>query len=632
MANSQSIAPALPTNRNVRVYEFGIRVDKDALPAIQQQIALSRRLYNRQVERIGVIVNQMREFVIERAGDGARQSQERVDALSAAFADAKARDDEPAMKQIAADRRAAWADLSAALREARKEHRKEIQDRFLSKIGRNSQCDTYKLRCEAVADGLGWATANTVLENALIAFKKSFSLGKSPRFCAGDTKDQDTLTLQFTAAGGLPAHSVLSGSNLELSMQPPASGAGKRKYGEFKFRLGAASADNYATGTWQYHRALPDDSTISMARLVRRQIGKDWRWALQLVVKSEQREHVSNDREPLAAVHFGWASDVDGRRVAGVTDAADPSQARIISLPPDIETDLQRASEIQGERDASRDAIAPRLREIDIPEPTDSHEGLDASTPEGMAQRAAAELQAIRKLPAQHVAIRRLHRLCGLLRAVEKLPDWLEAWRKEDKMRWQASSHIARRARNRRKDFYRNFAAQLAKRYSAIVIEPLDLAAAAKKVDEETGEKSEFSKKARSGRVVAALYELESAIRWAATKHECAIFELSAATVSQCAHCGESGISPNSENMQELHCPHCGAVLDRKLNGAAVAWQIVSASREDLIEDFWLKSRQLEQEQLEKSAERKRKMAEGRKNGLRTPAVITTAEAEVRAA
>jgi hypothetical protein len=87
------------------------------------------------------------------------------------------------------------------LKETRKALRAEINRDYLSKIGKNSSCETYKLRSKAVADGLGWATANQVLDAALIAFKKSFVRGNAPRFVVGaprfvvgDEKDQDTLT------------------------------------------------------------------------------------------------------------------------------------------------------------------------------------------------------------------------------------------------------------------------------------------------------------------------------------------------------------------------------------------------------------------------------------------------------
>lgn len=93
--------------------------------------------------------------------------------------------------------------------------RAEIQARFLSKIGKNSACETYQLRSRAIAEGLCWGTANAVLDAALIAFKKTFTKGTALRFAVGSEKDQDTFTLQFTTAGGVAASTFLSGQHRE---------------------------------------------------------------------------------------------------------------------------------------------------------------------------------------------------------------------------------------------------------------------------------------------------------------------------------------------------------------------------------------------------------------------------------
>lgn len=625
------IKPILPPSGDVLIYEFGVRLDKDCQQAAGDQIFKARRLYNALVASIRDTVTQMRAFVIDRAGPEAQRCQSEVDALNHAFDAARAVNNEEAMKRVAEARREKWRELATFVAAARKAHRAEIQTLFLSRIGKNEGCETYRLRSQAVAAGLGWATANAVLDAAIVAFKASFARGKAPRFASSEDKDQDTLTLQFTAAGGVSVGAILGGGHTELALLP-TNGCGKRKYGEFRFRLGLAAAGNNATGTWQYHRPLPEDASIGLARLVRRRIGKDYKWAIQLQVKLKRppAEVVSiTDRKPLVAVHFGWSYDIEGRRVAGITDGPDPGEATVLKLPPEVEERLDRASKIQSERDSARDAIAPRLREIDVIEidPT-SLDGLAPDAPENLLAKAMDELKVIRRLPAQHVALRRLHRLCAMLRRAERLPEWLEAWRKDDRLRWQAHAHIARRARNQRKDFYRRIAIDLTRRYSTITIEPLDLAAAAQKVDENTGERTEFAKKARAGRVVAALYEFESAIRMAAAKTGTALLEISGETASCCATCGGAVLS-DKESSQILHCSQCGADLDRKQNGAALAWQHVHEDIEGLVAQFWSEAIAARQASAQKQAEKKSKMADGRRNA-RTRRGAETAEGSRR--
>lgn len=595
----QKITPAdIPSGDSV-IYEYGIRIDKDSAALVGAQISQARRLYNDVVASIRNTITDLQAFVVDRSGPEAISVQAEIEALTEAFAAAKAADSEPDMQRIAESRREKWRTLSGMLKAARKEHRAEIQERFLSRIGRNATCDTYKLRSAAVAAGLGWGTANAVLDAGLQAFKKSFALGKAPRFAAGAEIYQDCLTLQFTAAGGIPAENILTDKHAEFMLRPDG-GCGPRKYGEMRFRLGSAKADAWASGTWQYHRPLPEGSHISLARLVRRRVGPHFKWAVQLLVKPKTpiREEVG-ERAPLVTVHFGWSADVEGRRVAGIADSADPGAAKIVSLPPSIEAALERAAEIQGKRDESRDAVSVKVRAIELPE---------------SAGEALQEIIGkMRRTRPQDISANRLHYLCRLLREEDRLPEWLEEWRHADRLLWQDQTHIAKRARNARKTFYRELAISLGRRYSAIAIEPLDLAGAAVKVSELTGEKSDFTKKARSGRVVAALYELESAIRWAATKTGAAVLDLVSETASQCSICGGSHVTASKKDHQTLLCSDCGAVLDRKQNGAALAWQAVSEKRDDHVEDFWIAHLGKRDDAASKKAEKLSKMAEGRR-------------------
>lgn len=593
-----SIMPGATPNGDMLTYEYGLRLDKESIAHVEAQIAMSRRLYNELVAQIRTTTNAQQAFVIEKAGDEALQIKSRIEELTTNFKAAKAEDNEPALKRIAEERRSQWKLLSGLIKAASKANRTEINESFLSKIGKNSSCPTYQLRSKSVADGLGWGTANAVLDAALQAFKTSFALGRAPRFASGAEIDQDCLFLQFTVAGGVASASLLAGKQADLQLLP-SNGCGKRKYGEFKFRLGAAKAHTYATGTWQYHRPLPDGSNIALARLVRRRIGMHDKWAIQLLVKPKTpiRESV-DERKPLVAVHFGWAADIAGRRVAAIADASDPGTATILALPLSIEESLGRAREIQGIRDKSRDEIAPQVRSIVVPE----------SANETLIDL----LGRVRKTRPQDISANRIHYLCRLLREVDHLPDWLEIWRKEDKLRWQDQAYIAKRARNARKSFYRDVAITLGRQYDAIAIEPLDLASAAVKVDEATGEKTDFAKKARAGRVVAALYEFESAIRWAAAKTAAALIEVSGATASVCSVC-YGHVEATKDDHQSIVCHDCGSVLDRKQNGAAIAWQSANDKREEVVADFWSEYFADSKAKKVKKAERLAKMAEGRK-------------------
>ncbi|NMF98462.1 hypothetical protein GPA27_13815 [Aromatoleum toluolicum] len=580
------------------IYEFGVRIDENSRSAVEDQIIRARRLYNDLVAQIRAVVAEMNSYVLNNSGGRAQTLHAEVEALDNEFDSARARNDESAMKSIAETRWSRSRELHSALTETRKHLKGELQSRFLARIGKNSACDTYHVRSEAVASGLGWATANAVLESALQAFRKSIQQGRGPRFSIGADKVQDTLTLQFPSAGGVLAKALLEGKHRELALLP-TNGCGRRKYGEFRFRLGAATANTYATGTWQYHRPLPEGAQIVVARLVRRKIGKDYKWAVQLMVRLPEPVFIVTEaRKPLASVHFGWATDVEGRRVAAIADSADPHAARLVCLPRQVEETLKRVAALQSERDTSRDGIIPLVKAIEANE--------------DWGDDVLVELAALRKLPVHHVAISRLHRLCRMLREAQALPEWLDVWRKEDRIRWQSVAHMARHARNTRRDYYRDLAADLVRRYDAIVLEPLELADTLRKIDENTGERGKFGRKARSGLMVAALYELESAIRWSATKARSAVLELIGKTANCCAVCGGQ-VRAADEDHQLLRCLDCGADLDRKKNGAAMAWQVCLAQREDAVRDFWIERRAAHEKQRATKAERLVRMTEGRR-------------------
>jgi hypothetical protein len=591
------LTPAALPSSDVRVYEYGVRLDPEAVKHVDDQILKARLLYNDIVAAMRCVHADMQAWVLDRAGDEAKVLHQRVDELSQAFKDARAANDDVAMSRAAEQRLTAWRELVPLLQKARKDHAADLRGMFYSQVGNKVGCITYDLRSKAVEAGLGWATANDILDRALIAWKASMKQGMPPRFARGEEKLQDTLTLQFTQAGGAAAARLLDGSHSELKMTC-SKPAAQRVYGELRFRLGPAKADRYATGTWQYHRPVPEGAFATSARLVRKRVASKMKWAVQLVLRLPSVvRHAATPMAPLVAVHFGWAADSEGRRIAGIADAADPGLARLLRLPVSVEDDLRRASEIQGQRDAARDEACPTLKAIER---------------ESMSEACLAELDALRQLPPSHIAAKRFYRIQGLLRACDMRLSWLDDWVAADRKRWQASVSVARRARLRRRETYRMEAQRLARSYSAVVIEPLDLARAAVAVDPKSGKRSEFAKKVRAGRTVAALFELEREIRNACANYGTPLFEFQGETVQTCAHCGGCNTLTDDEDHREVVCRDCGARTDKKLSGAARAWQLSRPGIEDLILEFHERAAAARDIIKRESAERKQKMAQGR--------------------
>ncbi|MCR1347332.1 transposase [Acidithiobacillus ferrooxidans] len=592
------------------IYEYGVRVNADSERAIDLQIRKARAMYNEIVAVMRTIYDEMQVFVLDHATPEARDLVERIEQHNVDFKAAKARDDRSAMLEIARARREDRKSLYPLLQEVRKTHKGEIAERFYSRIGMNSRCDTYACRGVAVKNGLGAFTANKVLEAALQAWQKSMQRGRPPRFAVGAEKMQDTLTIQFSQAGGCAVEELFTGKRRDCVIEYPKNGFRKRSYTPFRFRLGAATDEVYAQGTVQVDREPPQGSRIALVRLVRKVMGPKYRYALQCLLSLPEPVRVAHvgRRQPLVALHFGWNFEETGRRLAGISANGDVLDAGILSLPPSIEQDLREATEIQSSRDASRDAVVQRLKaEMILPD----------DLPEEDALRVLWDK--LRRLPAQYVSANRLHHLAALLKErnclpAASLPEWLEVWRKSDRMAWQKQVYKAKSARNRRMTFYRKTALDLARQYEAVVLEMPDLKKAAEKLDEKTGEKTEWAKKARAGRVIAALYSLESALHWAACKCGTAVLHLSGEeTIGACSLCGGAHVTPDPEDGQTLYCEDCGSAMDRKKNGAANAWQLANAQLEPMVTKYWETVLSKTEESALRKAEKSAKMAAGRK-------------------
>lgn len=612
----QLTGAGIPT-QDVRVYEYGLRLVPETAAIANDQIMLARRLYNDIVAAMRSTYDEMDAWVLERAGDGARDLQRQLELVNLSFDAAKARNDESLMKEVATTRRGLWKELGACLGIVRKAYIADLRELFYSRIGKSKGCVTYELRCRAVnVDGLGWATANAVLDRALIAWKTSMQHGKPPQFAKGAEILQDSLNLQFTTAGGVPVDRIMQGGHGELSMTC-ATPAARRAFGEMKFRLGSATAMKYATGTWLYHRPVPEGAFATGARLVRRRVADKFKWVIQVVLRlPEAVRRATAPKSTLACVHFGWAADDDGRVVAGVADAADPGLARLVQLPPSIEEDFRRAADIQAARDKARD---------------DTVEALKAISQDGLPDEVAKEFQALKLLRPQYIAAKRYYRVQWLLQKNGGAPAWLNDWVATDRKQWQATVGIARRARLRRREFYRTQAQGIAASYSAVVVESLDLKAAATKIDKASGERSEFNRRARAGRQAAAVSEFNAEILKACGVCDTAVFELTGApTIRICAHCGSENAQPVEDSLQEIVCADCGAVANRKCAGAAMAWQFTSAGIEDSIVDYHASTRAEAAKQAEDKEARKVRMAEGRRaaRSLRTGAAGDAKPAE----
>lgn len=571
------IEPSVSKTPDVVVYEFGCRLSEESQRTALDQLGRARDLYHVLVESITTVHNEMNAWVLRHAGEEAMRLSAQLRECEEAITNAKRVGDAEVLRAMATERLRLGTSLTAILRPVRKAHMNELRTLFFGRVGKNTATVTYQLRCSAVTSGLGWATANSVLDSALKAWQMSLRQGRPPSRTPAPGA-QASLSLQFVAKGGVPVSVVLSGKNPELHLEGPNQ-PGRRQYGQFRFRVGTGSLRQDLGGTWQCHREVPADARVVGARLVRRQVADRNAWALQLVLRlAAPIQLQANPRAELAALHLGWSQVQDARRVMTIAQSPSPDEIRQILLPPDIEQALERASELMAARLQDRRQTVGLLAKV--------------SGERTFSQSIRDEITAISVLPPPAVVpARRIYALREALCAADTHLPWLDQWVAQDRKNWQAAVLTARRARGRRRQFYRLLALDLVRTYSVLVMQVPDLERASR-ATQANGSWSDFSRHARSGRAIAALNELVSAIRWAAARHATPLFDVNGPTTRVCCACGSPVIQALPRRRSSLLCKGCGQAHAANVNAAVVAWKEAYHGLDCRLAGYWALSAQ----------------------------------------
>ena len=557
------------------VFEYGLRVDRDCLPVLKDQFKLAHDTYNEIVSELKRIAREAKDWLEEQAGDDARLLRTRIDLLNVAFKEAKAEDNRERLEVIANERRGLWREYYDRINEVRISRRSELNALFEDQVAERKACRIYQIRCEAVKRGLGWATANVVLKSAIQAWRKQWPKLKEPNYRRIAEVTQQLVELQF-ASGIVPVDAITGARHSEVAIGGAA--AGRRQYSEFRMRVGAGETRSDVTGTIHVHRPLPVDARVLRARLVEKRVGKDRKYyaqfALEFGAGAGPTIPVPESRNPLVALDFGWYYEDDGRRIAGVADGPDPGMARIFRFPQELERLFEKAEAIESERARLRDEVAGEILAMTFKE-----------APESLADD-LARIKRCRK--PEWVAPARLAGVVLRWRETcpDYLPEWierLESWRQRDKALWQAATHTARRARNRRRKFYEAQALQLCSQYERVVIDTPDLAQTAKVKNKTTGKHNKLGAMARSGRHRVALSEFRRILEWAASRSGVTVADIVGRTSKTCAHCGGVAVV-DDDNSRIVRCDsaECGAVEDRELNAAAVCYRTAFSRIEEI--------------------------------------------------
>lgn len=95
------VKPSQAPQGDVRIFEYGVRLDSTCIDAADAQIKAARALYYELVAATRGIYDEMQAFVVSKAGESAQQLQTQIDDLSIRFDAARAANDESAMRDYA---------------------------------------------------------------------------------------------------------------------------------------------------------------------------------------------------------------------------------------------------------------------------------------------------------------------------------------------------------------------------------------------------------------------------------------------------------------------------------------------------------------------------------------------------
>ena len=242
------------------------------------------------------------------------------------------------------------------------------------------------------------------------------------------------------------------------------------------------------------HRPIPEDAAIKFVHLIRRRIGTHSKWEIQFML-SRASGWAKPDRAQDGAVgiDIGWRLMEDGSLRVAYWKGSDDAEGEL-RLPPHWLPELSKTEDIRSIRDEKlfdpiRPWFAEELKKLEAAHPGEKEEW----------SKKAEEL----KDPEELSAFIKTNPVAWLLCATENLIQWKsqgrlagvvirwrenrfpgdeglfnvleEAWRKRDKHLYEYERNLADQLQNFRANLYRNFAAQMRRKYRLAVIEDIDL-------------------------------------------------------------------------------------------------------------------------------------------------------------
>lgn len=535
------------------VYEYGCRAPTEGAELVREQMSLAHRYYNKLIEieterRAATEAAFMSIAAYSEAVDRLAAVEDRLETVRARIAEIKAtarRDvDTPDFDLSAREWRAARKVAAADLRAARAGAKKELVDR----LAVVNEAAAQAKRDARGASEVYWGTYLVVEQAAQAACS-----GPTLHFARWDGSGHLAVQIQK----GIATEDLM-GSDMRVRLDPldpdaythPSRGERTRRQRTFlRLRVGSEGrAPIWAVLPVILHRPMPR-GRVKWVHLLRRRVEAKEVWRVQIVVDTDER--VEDCGQGVVGIDLGWRVTPEGLRVA---TAAGDGIERLV-LRDDVGGALRHSDGLRGTRDDNLTAILGSLRGWLHARMSTLPPWLAEATTYLHQWRSQARLAAL--------ALRwRTERFAGDEDGFAQI----EAWRKQDKHLWTWETHERDRALGRRREQYRVWAAELARRYEIVVLEAFDLRAVAEQKPQE--EDKDDNAGARHNRQLAAVSTLRSAIVNAFRRRGgIVIMAPSVNTTRQCHGCRQI-CEWDQEQLLRHRCEHCGAEWDQDDNAA----------------------------------------------------------------
>lgn len=414
--------------------------------------------------------------------------------------------------------------------------------------------------------GLWWGNSETVVasydvarvkamkENAELRFKRFDGTGKyAVRQSGGFSLEELTGgTLSFARIDALPAEQF---SHL--------TERGRSHKARHTLTLTVYTYTDEQTGkkmrhqiTWPIilHRDIPQ-GTVKMLHVQRKRIGDEFTWSCSITIDVPEVPKTISDHSSQSAcgIDLGFRETKDGLRVA--TLAGSDGALRHLHLPQDWLDGMDHVESLQSRISEEANLAWEKLK---------AALGAIPAYPEQFHERVVNLLKAGDKVPVR--GMRALHHV--LKAEPEALPtalSVLDEWSRRIHRPYREMHNLRDKLINRRKDLYRNFAIDVARKYVLVRMEDMDLRKMAQ-VKKEDGSDNPLHQAARDNRKRAALYELALYTKQACDKTGAQFEKMEPAySTMACSTCGH--LNHPDEDIH-FSCENCHTVHDQDENAA----------------------------------------------------------------